>query len=603
MTRVDDPEEATPTVTHLTGPGELAGDAATTLAAGAELIERDAFAVFLMRLTSDGRKVPYPSCGDCPRHGEIDLRGARHDGEACEHLFCHGFYAATMDIARLEQMLCERPDGLLAVRTGTASRLAVLDAERTADRDGELTGLDVLDRWDELHSWSLPPTRTARSRSGGRHLYYRLPAGVAIRSRPRVAGAVDVKADGGYVGAPPTGGYSWLNDDEPLALASGELLTFLRTAPGRRVPGGGTRWRSYAEQAAAGEWVDERRLPPGPAGYDFEEYRQNGAPAGARDEFLNELAFRLRRSGVPRDVALPLIRDAFERIEQPSGDRYRWDDAVEKLDRVYATVIPASEDDPDKPVEDAEHERPGIIGGSAPPSTSGPRPAVTAPVDDNRGARTRAASVAAVGADAANPQRATDRANGVEVARWLDGRALWVPEARRDWQWFVHDGRRWVADRERFSILLVGEYTDELRRLATSGTLSNDHAEALLTRANRLETLQGLRAALAFAEPLLACPIGAFDADPWLLNCPNGTLDLRTGELRPHDPRDLLTRITPTPYDPTATDATWERVLTSSTGGDPVKIQLLQRFAGYSLTGDVGEKAFLALTGPRDTGK
>ena len=47
------------------------------------------------------------------------------------------------------------------------------------------------------------------------------------------------------------------------------------------------------------------------------------------------------------------------------------------------------------------------------------------------------------------------------------------------------------------------------------------------------------------------------DSHPHLLNCSNGTVDLRTGELRPHDPADLLAMICPTPYDPAATCTKW----------------------------------------------
>ena len=48
------------------------------------------------------------------------------------------------------------------------------------------------------------------------------------------------------------------------------------------------------------------------------------------------------------------------------------------------------------------------------------------------------------------------------------------------------------------------------------------------------------------------------DADPWSLNVANGTIDLRTGALRAHDPADLLTMQAPVGYDPHATAPLWE---------------------------------------------
>ena len=48
----------------------------------------------------------------------------------------------------------------------------------------------------------------------------------------------------------------------------------------------------------------------------------------------------------------------------------------------------------------------------------------------------------------------------------------------------------------------------------------------------------------------MAIAPGDFDRDGWLLNCLNGTLDLRSGELRPHDPADLISKLAPVAYDP-----------------------------------------------------
>ena len=56
-----------------------------------------------------------------------------------------------------------------------------------------------------------------------------------------------------------------------------------------------------------------------------------------------------------------------------------------------------------------------------------------------------------------------------------------------------------------------------------------------------------LRAALLLAqsETPIAAMADAFDFDPWLLNVLNGTIDLRTGELRPHQRDDMITMLAP----------------------------------------------------------
>src|SRR5271154_276962 len=46
--------------------------------------------------------------------------------------------------------------------------------------------------------------------------------------------------------------------------------------------------------------------------------------------------------------------------------------------------------------------------------------------------------------------------------------------------------------------------------------------------------------------------VNDFDRDPWMLNVENGTLDLRTGELQPHKPEDLLSKLIRLRYNPRA---------------------------------------------------
>ena len=57
-----------------------------------------------------------------------------------------------------------------------------------------------------------------------------------------------------------------------------------------------------------------------------------------------------------------------------------------------------------------------------------------------------------------------------------------------------------------------------------------------------------------------------FDQDPWLLNCLNGTIDLRTGEFRPHRREDLLTKICPVEFDPKAECPTMVELPEAGTG-------------------------------------
>ena len=90
---------------------------------------------------------------------------------------------------------------------------------------------------------------------------------------------------------------------------------------------------------------------------------------------------------------------------------------------------------------------------------------------------------------------------------------------------------------------------------------------------------------LATSDPMVVVTPDELDRDPFLLNVLNGTLDLHTGELRPHSRRDLLTKLAPVEYDPGAQLKAWEDFLEHITGGDAEYVAYLQRAAGYALTG------------------
>lgn len=79
----------------------------------------------------------------------------------------------------------------------------------------------------------------------------------------------------------------------------------------------------------------------------------------------------------------------------------------------------------------------------------------------------------------------------------------------------------------------------------------------------RCEADARLTAMVHRAMSLLGIPVrpDELDADPWALNCLNGTIDLRTGKLRPHQRAELITKLVPVAYDPNATCPTWKAFL------------------------------------------
>lgn len=142
---------------------------------------------------------------------------------------------------------------------------------------------------------------------------------------------------------------------------------------------------------------------------------------------------------------------------------------------------------------------------------------------------------------------------------------------------------------------------DALRELAD---LDKAEREELFTDIRRVESAAGLRGVLEIASNIkpLACSPDRLDTDPYLFNVANGTFDLRTMELRPHDPKDLITKIAGCGYDSQAPAPTWlpfiEEVLP-----DPAVRGFVQRLFGYALLGKVREHMLPQFTGNGRNGK
>lgn len=262
-------------------------------------------------------KTPLPNCAECR------AAGPEHDREVCDHLTCHGFYAATDDAGKLAEMLLRYPHGHWAVRTGEASGIIVLDAEGGVDPAAGVSGVEVLDNWETwTNGLALPHTPlVAETPSGGVHRFHRWEPGV--RSRNRILPGVDVKSDGGYVLVPSegVGGRHWISRGVPGVLDEANL-----------------EWLRRSRGHTRSDGVNGER----PVGYDYDRFILEGCPGGCRDEFFNDLIFRLRKAGVMDGVAVQEIRRHWERCAQPPEARWYmpWRHVEYKIDRIWRTVEP-----------------------------------------------------------------------------------------------------------------------------------------------------------------------------------------------------------------------------------------------------------------------
>lgn len=110
--------------------------------------------------------------------------------------------------------------------------------------------------------------------------------------------------------------------------------------------------------------------------------------------------------------------------------------------------------------------------------------------------------------------------------------------------------------------------------------------------------------ALARSNPASVASAGDFDGNPLLLGTPGGTVDLRTGELRPARRDDMITKLTAcAPSNPGTRPERWLDFLHEIFDGDIELVEFMQRAAGYALTGLTTEHRLLFLYGTGRNGK
>ena len=169
--------------------------------------------------------------------------------------------------------------------------------------------------------------------------------------------------------------------------------------------------------------------------------------------------------------------------------------------------------------------------------------------------------------------------------------------------WHVWTGSHWGED--------VAGKMDQLAKATVRGIpeeavgLEGDAYTKRLKWAAASESA-GRRSAtidLTRSEPGIPVLAEELDRDPWLLNVDNGTLELRTCQLRPHDRADLITRHIPTPYKPDATCPTFLAFLERIFAGNAELITYMQRMFGYALTGSIREQAIYIAFGNGSNGK
>lgn len=470
-----------------------------------------------------------------------------------------------MDLRGVSLAWAEHPDANIAIATGPISGVFVLDV------DGE-KGSEALASLQK--TWGpLPPSwRCLTGR--GEHIYFRWPEGRNARnSAGRLGEWLDTRGDGGYVVGPgsihETGKvYAWDVDGDPafveLADAPAWLLDLID--PPKKID-------VERPRSASGAKIDADH-PYVRAAVDRALEAVSRAAEGTRNDTLNREAFGLAglvAAGALEDHAVAI---ALETAAVAAGLSVVEARATIRSGMGKGRLTPREipEFDPGKTRRGKAngHDADGVVIEGQPDALGD--------------------ALAEAEASGASPEY-SDEYLALRFSVAHENEARFVSEWSR---WMLWDGAAWRNDQT----MTVWRWAREICRDAAIEADARQLKGKSIASAKTVAAVVGL----ARSDARHAAVVDQWDRDPWMLNTPEGVVDLRTGVLGPVDRlgyHSKTTAVAPRPGVP----VTWLSFLSRVMGGDIELVGFLQRSCGYSLTGSTREEVFWFLHGSGQNGK
>ncbi len=175
--------------------------------------------------------------------------------------------------------------------------------------------------------------------------------------------------------------------------------------------------------------------------------------------------------------------------------------------------------------------------------------------------------------------------------------------------WFIWNGKYWEEDKKESIRILADKAILELYKYKTQmmnkyGFESKKYKafNEWVCKSRNTGRKDNMIKEARHMEQISTLP-EAFDQDNFTLNCLNGTLNLNTGKLSPHNKADLITKIIDVTYNPAAKAPTWDKFLHKIFEGNKELIGFIKRAIGYSMTGSIKEQCIFILHGVGKNGK
>ncbi|MBH8609097.1 phage/plasmid primase, P4 family [Thermoactinomyces sp. CICC 10521] len=471
-------------------------------------------------------------------------------GAECEHPGKHPYWDsetlrkgrndATDDIDLIRKWWKKWPNANIGIATGHESGLVVLDVDIKGG------GFESLKEMIGQYG-GLPETVKAITGSNGSHYFFNHPGIFMQSSQNKIAPGIDIRGDGGYVVAAPSNHksgnfYRWENspNDTQMADLPGWLL--------KKIQEGVTKKSEEARSQTNGRvWT---KLVDG-----------TEIPEGTRDDSLFRLGCWMRARGASfEDIYATLTAVNQKRVKPPLSDR----EVLKKAEQ-------AAKYEPGKKESLLDYQD----------------------------------------SDSGNAERLVAR-HGADIRYCIEKDV-----------WLIWDGSKWAEDthfeiyrRALDTVRAFGQETLEAYNRVVSDLMAqgvtdlkqNEEVKQAIKRINfarASESRHKLESMIGLARTIQGIPISVNDLDQnlHLINLKNGTFNLKEGKLYPHNRNDMITQIANISFDPKAKAPRWEKFIAEIMKNDPDKMDFLQKYAGYCLSGDTSEAKFPIAYGNGANGK
>ena len=188
----------------------------------------------------------------------------------------------------------------------------------------------------------------------------------------------------------------------------------------------------------------------------------------------------------------------------------------------------------------------------------------------------------------------TDIGNSRLYSDYYSGVARYVPERKL---WYIFRGKRWEPDIGGLKAMELCKKLANALMVYAFNISDEQLRKDYIDRCKKWQARRTRETILKDAQGVYPIPMDAFDTDPFLFNCQNGTIHLRDMTFLPHAPEDKITKISDVIYDPDARCDRFDRFVDEIMSGDQDRARFLQRSLGYALSGDTRFECLFILYG------